>query len=141
MSEVTAALNVMRRLPPSRIELNLHGLLNLVPGASDELLQRVDQPLQVRDDTVSGKKYLLCDYNRDGDSYRLVGEGAEDGGRWWVPTPRCDHVLTALRPLGPTRSPWSNKYFPAIDDGFVPSDRLRKLEVQANEVFDEYRDL
>ncbi len=90
----------MRRMPPSKVEHNLAGLLNLVDEDEDvveELLQRVDQPLQVETDKSTGQKFLLCDYNRDGDSYR---------------------------------SPWSNKYFPAFDDGFLPSDKLRKLEVR-----------
>jgi capping protein (actin filament) muscle Z-line, beta len=40
-------------------------------------------------------------------------------------------------------SPWSNKYDPPIEDGdgFVPSDALRPLEMQFNEVFDAYRNL
>ena len=78
----------MRRLPPNKIEQNLNGLLNLVPEETEELLQRIDQPLKEAKDpeTVSppnvyflpnfnyfpqGRKYLLCDYNRDGDSYRF----------------------------------------------------------------------
>jgi capping protein beta len=60
----------MRRLPPSKTEFNLSGLINLMPDLTDELLQRVDQPLQVATDPVSGRRYLMCDYNRDGDSYR-----------------------------------------------------------------------
>lgn len=39
------------------------------------------------------------------------------------------------------RSPWSNKYDPPLDDGAVPSDKLRSLEVQANQAFDTYREL
>ena len=39
------------------------------------------------------------------------------------------------------RSPWSNKYDPQLPDGAVPSDRLRKLEIRANDVFDTYREL
>lgn len=39
------------------------------------------------------------------------------------------------------RSPWSNKYQPALPDGFLPSDSLRALEVEANELFDAYREL
>lgn len=39
------------------------------------------------------------------------------------------------------RSPWSNKYEPPIEDGAMPSARLRKLEVEANNAFDQYRDL
>jgi len=39
------------------------------------------------------------------------------------------------------RSPWSNKYDPPLDDGALPSDKLRTLEVQANQAFDTYREL
>lgn len=108
--QLMSGLNLMRRMPPSSIEQNLSGLLNLAPQHTDEFLQRVDQPLAVETCEETGKKYLLCDYNRDGDSYR---------------------------------SPWSNKYYPAIEDedGFFPSDDLRQLEIQFNEVFDAYRDL
>lgn len=121
----------MRRLPPNKIEQNLSGLLNLLPEDTDELLQRVDQPLEeatckdtvmetqrgiilsilnncVRTAIAKGRKFLLCDYNRDGDSYR---------------------------------SPWSNKYNPPLDDGFTPPDSLRTMEVDANEMFDAYREL
>ena len=55
-----------------------------------------------------GKDYLLCDYNRDGDSYR---------------------------------SPWTNAYDPPLDDGAMPSDRLRQLEIDANAAFDQYREM
>ena len=43
----------------------------------------------------------------------------------------------------PFSSPWSNKYDPPIEDGdgFVPSDTLRPLEMQFNDVFDAYRNL
>lgn len=68
--QMNAALNIMRRMPPSKIELNLSGLVNLVPELTDELLQRVDQPLQAAKDPKNGKHYLLSDYNRDADSYR-----------------------------------------------------------------------
>lgn len=43
----------MRRLPPNKIEQNLSGLLNLVPDETDELLQRVDQPLEESKDPES----------------------------------------------------------------------------------------
>lgn len=41
-----------------------------VPGLCEDLLSSVDQPLKIARDKVVGKDYLLCDYNRDGDSYR-----------------------------------------------------------------------
>lgn len=106
--QLNSALNLMRRMPPASIENSLAGLIELVPKLTDELLNHVDQPLKIQKDTVSGKHFILCDYNRDGDSYR---------------------------------SPWSNKYFPEIEDGFVPTQRLRQMEVEANHVFDIYRKL
>lgn len=108
VEQLKSALNIMRRMPPSTTETSLSGLINLVPELTDELLQRIDQPLQLETDKTNGKKFVLCDYNRDGDSYR---------------------------------SPWSNKYFPPIKDGFEPSPDLRQLELEFNLVFDSYRKL
>merc|ERR1711879_104900 len=107
-SELDCALDLMRRMPPSSIEDNLAGLIDLVPDLTEQLLSMVDQPLKVAHDSQARRDYLLCDYNRDGDSYR---------------------------------SPWTNKYDPSLPDGALPSAQLRQLEVQANEVFDIYRDL
>jgi len=39
------------------------------------------------------------------------------------------------------RSPWSNEYDPPLEDGATPSSKMRKLEIQANEAFDTYREL
>ena len=39
------------------------------------------------------------------------------------------------------RSPWSNEYDPPLEDGTIPSLKLRKLEVTANEAFDTYREM
>ena len=44
--QISCSLSLMRRLPPNKIEQNLSGLLNLLPEDTDELLQRVDQPLE-----------------------------------------------------------------------------------------------
>lgn len=106
--QLDSALNLMRRMPPSQVENSLAGLIELVPDLTDELLAQVDQPLKVEKDPKSGKMFVLCDYNRDGDSYR---------------------------------SPWSNEYFPAVEDGFLPSKKLRDLEITANSLFDTYRKL
>ncbi|XP_063065001.1 F-actin-capping protein subunit beta isoforms 1 and 2-like isoform X1 [Engraulis encrasicolus] len=106
--QLDCALDLMRRLPPQQVEKNLSDLIDIVPQLCEDLLSSVDQPLKIARDKATGKDYLLCDYNRDGDSYR---------------------------------SPWSNKYDPPLDDGAIPSVRLRKLEVEANSAFDQYRDL
>lgn len=39
------------------------------------------------------------------------------------------------------RSPWSNKYDPPLEDGFLPSEKLRNMEVEFNELFDAYREM
>ncbi|KAL3351744.1 hypothetical protein AABB24_020028 [Solanum stoloniferum] len=102
-----AAMGLMRRIPPKHTETALSALLSLLPEHSSDLLSQVDQPLQVLCDMESGKEFILCEYNRDADSYR---------------------------------SPWSNKYHPPLEDAPQPSLELRKLEVEANEVFAIYRD-
>lgn len=106
--QLDCALDLMRRLPPQQIEKNLSDLIDLVPELCEDLLSSVDQPLKIARDKQTGKDYLLCDYNRDGDSYR---------------------------------SPWTNTYEPPLDDGAMPSDRLRKLEIDANTAFDQYREM
>ncbi|KAJ8022060.1 F-actin-capping protein subunit beta [Holothuria leucospilota] len=98
----------MRRLPPQQIEKNLSDLIDLVPDLCEDLLSSVDQPLKIARDKTVGKDYLLCDYNRDGDSFR---------------------------------SPWTNQYDPPLKDGAMPSEKLRKLEVEANNAFDQYREM
>ena len=59
---IATSLNLMRRMPPNKVEQNLSGLLNLLPEEQDELLQRIDQPLQeaVDSDNVcaSGHTYI-----------------------------------------------------------------------------------
>jgi capping protein beta len=67
---IDSMLDLMRRLPPTRIEENLRALVALCPEYADDLLGSVDQPLKVMTDRATGKDYLACDYNRDGESYR-----------------------------------------------------------------------
>ncbi|PIA47890.1 hypothetical protein AQUCO_01400468v1 [Aquilegia coerulea] len=102
-----AAMGLMRRIHPKHSETALSALLSLLPHHSSDLLSQVDQPLQVLCDVDIGKEFILCEYNRDADSYR---------------------------------SPWSNKYHPPLEDGQLPSVELRKLELEANDVFTIYRD-
>uniref|UniRef100_A0A158P6W4 F-actin-capping protein subunit beta n=1 Tax=Angiostrongylus cantonensis TaxID=6313 RepID=A0A158P6W4_ANGCA len=106
--QLDCALDLMRRLPPQQCEKNLIDLIDIVPSLCDDLLGTVDQPLKVAKDKETGKEYLLCDYSRDGDSYR---------------------------------SPWTNTYDPPIEDAQLPSEKLRKLEIEANAAFESYRDM
>lgn len=110
MSEIRldSCLDLMRRLPPENCEEHLRDLLVIADDLCENLLSSVDQPLKVAKDKTNGREYLLCDYNRDFDSYR---------------------------------SPWTNIYDPPLEDGIVPSDRLRTLEIELNSAFEAYRDM
>lgn len=66
----------MRRLPPEKVQDNLANLIDIAPDLTEDLLSSVDQPLKVQQCAKTGKEFLLCDYNRDGDSYRLVQVGS-----------------------------------------------------------------
>ncbi|QPG72772.1 hypothetical protein FOA43_000073 [Brettanomyces nanus] len=106
-----ASLDLLRRLDPKKIKKNLDNLCRLQPELAEDLLSSVDTPLRAEVCQSSGKSYLCCDYNRDGDSFR---------------------------------SPYSNEYYPAIEDEAEaphPSSYLRQLEMQANDSFDIYREL
>ncbi|ORY27540.1 f-actin-capping protein subunit beta-like protein [Neocallimastix californiae] len=108
-------MDLMRRLPPQNIEINVANLIDLCQDDEEDfddftgdLLSSIHQPLIVKVCPETNREYLASDYNRDLDSYR---------------------------------SPWSNNFDPPLQDATYPSDQLRKLEVQANEAFDVYRDL
>ncbi|KAI8055792.1 F-actin-capping protein subunit beta [Syncephalis plumigaleata] len=68
--QLDCALDLMRRLPPQNTENNLASLVDLAPHLAEELLSTVDQPLRIQRCAKTGRDYLVCDYNRDGDSYR-----------------------------------------------------------------------
>jgi capping protein (actin filament) muscle Z-line, beta len=73
-----AGLNLFRRLPPSSVATSLVGVCALRPDLTEDFLQRVDQPLQVRVCAATKRKYIVCDYSRDGDSYRSPWSSAYD---------------------------------------------------------------
>ena len=80
--QLKSALNLMRRMPPAQTETSLTGLINLIPDLTDDLLQRIDQPLKVAKDAKSGQHYVICDYNRDGDSYRYAFDPRNEENAW-----------------------------------------------------------
>jgi len=69
--KVNACLSLNRRMPPVEVESTLDNLITLVGEDLEETLcQLIDVPLTVEMDTKSNKKFITCDYNRDGDSFR-----------------------------------------------------------------------
>ncbi|KAL7251110.1 hypothetical protein ACSBR1_013026 [Camellia fascicularis] len=65
-----AVMGLMRRIPLKHTETALSALLSLLHDHSSHFLSQVGQPLQVLCDVDCGKEFILCEYNRDTDSYR-----------------------------------------------------------------------
>ena len=73
MSEtLTSGLTLMRRMPPALSEKSLAGLSKLIddPEVVDQVYQRVDKPLNIGKCVSTGSDYILCEFNKDGDSFR-----------------------------------------------------------------------
>ncbi|KAF4587829.1 F-actin-capping protein subunit beta [Ophiocordyceps camponoti-floridani] len=120
-----SALDLLRRLNPKHTSSHLNAIISLAPDLTEDLLSSVDQPLTVRRCKQTGRDYLLCDYNRDGDSYRSPWSNQFD--------PPLDDGGGA----GGVGAGGSE----GAGEGAVPSERVRKMEVKGNEAFDIYRDL
>jgi len=70
---VESCLNINRRMPPMDVDNTLNNLIMLADGGEaleDRLVSAIDCPLEVANDPKASCKYIKCDYNRDGDSYR-----------------------------------------------------------------------
>jgi len=103
----------------------LDSLIDLVPSLTEDLLSSVDQPLTIARCRKTGRDYLLCDYNRDGDSYRSPWSGEFE-------TPAGGTGPGGVDDQGNNEG---------AGEGAVPSERVRKMEIRANEAFDVYREL
>jgi hypothetical protein len=117
--------DLLRRLDPKHTSTHLNSLINLVPSLTEDLLSSVDQPLTIARCRKTGRDYLLCDYNRDGDSYRSPWSGEFE-------TPLGGSGAGGVDDQGNNEG---------AGEGAVPSERVRKMEVRANEAFDVYREL
>lgn len=110
-ANLTAALTLVRRMPPSSVENCLAGLLILDPSLTDDLLNNVDVPLKTCVDAADGRSYIMSDFNRDGDAYRSPWSNTyyEEGEQ--------------------------------VEGELFPRNDLRGLEIKANAIFDVYRNL
>ncbi|KAI7229122.1 F-actin capping protein [Hortaea werneckii] len=107
-----AALDLLRRLPPSKTASNLNGIISLRPDLEEDLLSSVDVALTVKRCSQTGRDYLCCDYNRDGSSYRSPWSNAFE--------PPID---------------------PEDAAELVPGGRVRRMEENLNAAVDVYREL
>lgn len=103
--------DLLRRLPPHATSLNLQRLCALTPHLTEDLLSAVDQPLETRRCSQTGRDYLCCDYNRDGDSWRSPWSNEFE--------PKLEEG----------------------EEGTKPSERVRRMEVSMGDAMDVYREL
>jgi len=105
-----AALTLLRRLPPRDLAQNLVNFAKIAPHLEQSLQSHFDRPLSVEYDPEHGRHFVVCRFNRDGDSYRSPWSN-----RYFPPVPREEETH------------------------FRPSERLRILEETFNDVFDDYK--
>lgn len=70
MDKLESCINISRLMPISKLEQNINAVSTLIYNDDEVLenfLQKVDQPLIVRPEDG---RFVCCEYNRDGDSYR-----------------------------------------------------------------------
>ncbi|KAH6675677.1 putative F-actin-capping protein subunit beta [Halenospora varia] len=125
VDQFDSALDLLRRLDPKHTSTHLNSLISLVPSLTEDLLSSVDQPLTIARCRKTGRDYLLCDYNRDGDSYRSPWSGEFEN-------PAGGTGVGGVDDMGNNEG---------AGEGAVPSERVRKMEIRANEAFDVYREL
>lgn len=112
-AKLNACLNLNRRMPPVEVETTLDNLITLAGDDMEEVLcQTIDVPLGESMDEKASKKFITCDYNRDGDSFR-----------------------------SPHTNTYYPAHEDDVEDPFLPSEYLREFEMQANHAFNIYRDL
>ncbi|KAI9720065.1 MAG: F-actin-capping protein subunit beta [Candelaria pacifica] len=129
-----SALDLLRRLNPKSTSSNLSAICNLVPDLTEDLLESVDQPFEVRRCIKSGRDYLLCDYNRDGDSYRSpwsnefdppISDGTVPSEKVRRMEEKANEAFDVYRELY-YEGGVSSVYFWDLDDGFAGVVLLKK---------------
>ncbi|GAA6021260.1 hypothetical protein JCM10207_002593 [Rhodosporidiobolus poonsookiae] len=125
---LSSSLDLLRRLPPHNVASNLDALCRLLPDLQDDLESSVDRPLAIRTDrNHSNREYLVCDYNRDGDSYRSPWSNTydpplEDGTE---PSPKLRKLEEAMNDAFDVyrdlyyEGGVSSVYLWDVDDGFA----------------------
>ncbi|KAI9828687.1 MAG: F-actin-capping protein subunit beta [Thelocarpon impressellum] len=132
--QIDSALDLLRRLDPKHTSKNVERICGLVPDLTEELLESVDQPLTTRRCKKTGREYLLCDYNRDGDSYRSpwsnefdpsISDGTVPSERVRKMEEMANEAFDTYRDLY-YEGGVSSVYFWNLDDGFAGCVLLKK---------------
>ena len=70
ISAEVAAHNLLVHVPPSDIEDRMYDVIQMNPSIADEILSTTDVPFQTETCPDHHRLFILCDFNRDLDSYR-----------------------------------------------------------------------
>ena len=111
--KMKACLMILRKFPVSNYKKVVEGITSIIYDNDDllnDFLQKIDQPSEVSKADKTGE-YLLCEYNREGDSYR------SNNSNKYFPAPEEG------------------------DELHYPSEEIREMEVQINRMFREYTKL
>lgn len=128
MTTLQSTFQLIRVLPPQELEKVLYGISLLLQDSSEDILQRVDRPLQILFDIISQKHFLCSDYNKDCDAYRSP----------WSNT----YLPQTESSLPPDSTATSSTTVITGDDipaRITPSGPLRDLEIRFNAALDQYR--
>ncbi|KAA6394206.1 MAG: putative F-actin-capping protein subunit beta [Streblomastix strix] len=68
--KLNACLDLNRRMSPKDAEQTLGDLCFLAEDLTEELMLHIELPLALETDPDCGRKFIVCDVNRDGDSHR-----------------------------------------------------------------------
>jgi capping protein beta len=93
MSE-NAARDLLRRVPPNKIEARLYDVIHLCPDLTDMLLSTVDVPLKVVTDPETKEAFVACEFNRDLDSHR-----SPSSNKYYPPLPDGQQISPRLRKM------------------------------------------
>ena len=75
-SKLSAALDLMRRLPPQKVQDHLYKLVDISPESiHPDLYEMIDVPLEIETCDSHNRPFLCSDLNRDADSYRSPFSG------------------------------------------------------------------
>jgi len=134
MDPFDSALDLLRRLDPKHTAENVDAICSLVPEITEDLLSSVDQPLETRRCGKTGRDYLLCDYNRDGDSFRSpwsnefdppLADGTVPSEKVRKMEDKANEAFDIYRELY-YEGGVSSVYFWNLDDGFAGVVLLKK---------------
>ena len=137
--QLDCALDLMRRLPPHHVERNLSNLIDIVPDLCEDLLSSVDQPLKIQKDKEVCYNFFEAfnTYN----FYRLAKT-------IFYVTIIVTVIHTGHHGLESTilhQMTGKKNCLSVVLYNFSfraePSEYLRKLEIEMNDAFNQYREM